>query len=75
MAVTGVTTVANEIHFVHLHVCRKPYIVNYDILWVVEGVEVGCRLCIKKNQWLNLRYGHKQTCLGEIFFLTGTSLF
>ena len=38
----GVTTVPNELYFVHLHVSRKPFIVNYDVLLVVEWVEVGC---------------------------------
>ena len=32
MTVAGVTTVANEINFVHLHVCRKPFIKKYDVL-------------------------------------------
>ena len=42
MTVTGVTTVANETYFVHLDVCRKPFFVIYDILYVVEWVEMGC---------------------------------
>ena len=28
----GVTTVPNELYFVHLYVSRKPFIVNYDVL-------------------------------------------
>ena len=36
MTVTGVTTLANEIYFVHLHVCRKHFIGNYDVLWVAH---------------------------------------
>ena len=28
----GVITVAHEIYFVPLHVCRKPYNVNYDVV-------------------------------------------
>ena len=42
MTVAGVTTVVIELYFVHLHVFRKPFIVNDDVLRVVECVEVGC---------------------------------
>ena len=42
MTVAGVTTVAKEIYFVHLCVCRKPFIKKYDVLWVLELVEVCC---------------------------------
>ena len=48
MAVTGVTTLAIELCFVHVHVCRKLFIVIFDVLCVVEWVEVGCSLCKKK---------------------------
>ena len=32
LTVTGVTTAANKIYYVQLHVCRKPYNVNCDVL-------------------------------------------
>ena len=41
MTFTGVTTVANEIYFVHLNVCRKPFIVNYDVLCVADFLKAN----------------------------------
>ena len=58
MAVTGVTTVAYEIYFVHLHVCRITFIMNYDGLWVVEWVAVCFIKCINKK---NNRISDKNT--------------